>query len=202
MTVMHSHPGIGDFACGAGATESTVATLAEILFLGNPDRKPVPFTIPGISGPEALFLFCVDLLMRGILLTYAPPGAPPAGRPVPGSLPVPLHEVTEAQFGSVASKLECAGIYLTRKTTRTEDSATPSIRFNRAAGSAGAIGATGPSGVAGPARSDAAPVAADALESYSLTIACRGAVHEITVRIGFPPLGSGVCRSSGFGSRV
>jgi hypothetical protein len=179
MSVMHSRSGIGDFSGGAGATESTVAALAEILFLGNPDRKPIPFTIPGISGPEALFLFCVDLLMRGILLTYVPPGFYPEGRPVPGSLPVPLHEVTDAHFGAVASKLECAGIYLTRKTTRTEDSATPSIRFNRPAG-------------------PAAPVAPDALESYSMTVACRGAVHEVTVRIGMPPLGTGVCRASGY----
>ena len=75
--------------------------LAQIMFLANPDNKRITLSMPSISCSQGLFLFCVDLLMRGLLLTYDACGSP---------VPVPVHEVTGEQFDAVARKMLCAGI--------------------------------------------------------------------------------------------
>lgn len=154
---------------GPRVTESNVAHLATILFLGNPDDRPVPFSIPDLAGPEGLFLFCVDLLMRGILLTYSAPGDRGSRQP-PGSVPVPLHEISDAHFRGVARKMEFAGIYVSKLTTPCGESEPPSVRLNL-------VGAAG-----------------DCLACYSLSVDCRGVRHDVTFRIDRPPLGDSVCR--------
>ena len=169
-----------EVAGGPTVAEASVNHLAAIIFVENPQGKPVYFSVPGLSGPESLFLFCVDLLMRGILLTYSPPGAPPWDRPPPGSLPVPIHEVSDEHFASVARKLECAGIFVAKRSTPCGESGSPSVRLNR---------------TVAPQEGGAAP--AERLEAYSLTVGCRGVKHDVTFRIGIPPLGAAACRVSG-----
>jgi hypothetical protein len=181
-----------DFGEGPKIAESNVAHLASVVFLENREDKPIHFSIPDLAGPEGLFLFCVDMLMRGILLTYA---APSQVVP-PGSVPVPLHEVSEAQFGIIARKMGLAGIYLTKVSTPCHEAEPACVRLNRLVTTPSAEPGTlaEPGALAYPV----APVVdgRDWLSGYSLTVDCRGVRHVVTFRIDRPPLGDSVCRVS------
>lgn len=173
---MRETPPRSDPGDGPRAIDSNVAYLATVLFLGNPDDQPVPFSVPELAGPEGLFLFCVDLLTRGILLTYSPRGAGECRRPPAGTVPVPLHEVSDAHFGVVARKLECAGIYVSKVSTPCATSEPQSVRLC----SSSAPGVS----------------SGDLLSGYSLAVDCRGVRHVLSFRIDRPPLGTSMCRAA------
>lgn len=85
--------------------------LARLMFTGNPCDAPIIITLPGVANSMGLFLFCVDLLMRGLLLVHA--AQPPGQR---GTTPVAVHDLTDSDFSAVAAKMACGGI-LVRKNT-------------------------------------------------------------------------------------
>jgi hypothetical protein len=90
-----------------GARDATsVDPVARMMFLGNPDDAAVTISMSSEQSALGLFLFCLDLMMRGLLLTCRG-----------GMHPVPVHDICEDQFALVARKMACAGIQV-RKTTR------------------------------------------------------------------------------------
>ena len=73
-----------------GLCETSIDNLAHMLFVCNTQGNSVTLSAPCLSSPKALFLFCVDLLMRGLLLTYSGDGLPAlshSGGPMPASGP-------------------------------------------------------------------------------------------------------------------
>jgi hypothetical protein len=83
-----------------------IEQLAQVMFVANVDDKRITLSMPSLSCTHSLFLFCVDLLMRGLLLTFEAAGASP--------VPVPVHEVSQEQFDVVSRKMLCAGICMTK----------------------------------------------------------------------------------------
>lgn len=90
---------------------SAMDGLARLMFVDNPRDAPINITLPGVATSMGLFLFCVDLLMRGLLLVHG--DRPDRER---GAEPVAVHDLTDGDFSAVARKMACGGITVRRTT--------------------------------------------------------------------------------------
>lgn len=87
----------------ADAYEITIHDLAKRIFLGV-DRQPVALVLEGTETTKDLFCFLVDLLRRGLAITY--------GRVAPDGtrVVVDLVSLTPEEFDVVRQRLRTAGI--------------------------------------------------------------------------------------------
>lgn len=73
----------------------------EFLFLKNTHKAQVFLNLSQLQGVYDLFLFCVDVLCKGLIALYGN-----------GNTMLNLHEVTPDRLDNVKQKMICAGIQL------------------------------------------------------------------------------------------
>lgn len=97
--------------------------LANIIFCELPDHASIDISIPGLGGTKELFMFCLDLFMRGLTLLY--------GRDTPTGRAITLTAIDDDMFGHVAKRMSTAGIMCYKRSV-VDSSTAGSCRHNLA----------------------------------------------------------------------
>lgn len=153
---------------GEFPSQTTIDDLARLLFLENDQLKPVTLSVPSIADSKGLFLFCVDLLKRGLLLSYTGSDGEPR---LPGTTPLPVHDISHAMFSKVSRQMECAGIRVNKTSVPSPERESSSVVDGQL------------------------PVlaAGDDLKDFVIRLDFRGIRHDISFAIVRPTDGKGSC---------
>lgn len=78
--------------------DMSINSLADFVFIKNTTNKTVQLNINGIDNTRDLFCFCLDMLCKGLVMTFGQDNK------------VALNELTLEDFQVVQEKLKCIGI--------------------------------------------------------------------------------------------
>ena len=97
----------------------SINDLTGFLFLRNKDNATVELSLEGIENNKDMFMFCIDLFCKGIVLLYGE-----------GSNYIELDKLTMENFDVIRKKMNNAGIEVLLEIDQDQKHSTSSINFD------------------------------------------------------------------------